>query len=178
MYFFWSFLLIFFTAKHSLTTTPPPRRPRQLHRQPGCSYYMMMMYCNNVSIHVQDFQNYSAVCHLLAHTHPIFVCLSALGTMAQFLFKFLDYIASDIIVKRLANSKTFQRFALHTDKMVQNQATKGEQIMETVSKKAEEVAANPHLIKQKIPKMENSRINKYMRAFADEVKKDLGSLNK
>jgi hypothetical protein len=98
--------------------------------------------------------------------------------MAQFLFKFLDYIASDIIVKRLANSKTFQRFALHTDKMVQNQATKGEQIMETVSKKAEEVAANPHLIKQKIPKMENSRINKYMRAFADEVKKDLGSLNK
>jgi hypothetical protein len=32
--------------------------------------------------------------------------------MAQFLFKFLDYIASDIIVKRLANSKTFQRFAL------------------------------------------------------------------
>lgn len=85
--------------------------------------------------------------------------------MAQFLFKFLDYIASDIIVKRLANSKTFQRFALHTDNMVQKQAVKGEQIMETVSKKAEEVAANPHVIKENIPKIQNSKFDKYMKAF-------------
>mmetsp|Transcript_24830 Transcript_24830/g.42035 ORF Transcript_24830/g.42035 Transcript_24830/m.42035 type:complete len:99 (+) Transcript_24830:79-375(+) len=98
--------------------------------------------------------------------------------MAQFLFRFLDYIASDIIVKRLANSKTFQRFALHTDKMVQNQATKGEKIMESVSKKAEEVAANPNLIKESVPKIENSKINRYMKAFADEVKKDMKNFNK
>lgn len=92
--------------------------------------------------------------------------------MAQFLFKFLDYVASDIIVKRLANSKAFQRFALHTDNMVQKQTIKGEKLMETVSKTAENVAANPHLIKQKIPKIQTSKFDKYMKAFSEEVKKD------
>ena len=100
--------------------------------------------------------------------------------MAQFLFRFLDYIASDIIVKRLANSKTFQKFALRTDNMIQKQATKGEQIIQTVSKTAEEVAANPKVIKDNIPKMnvKNSKIEKYMKAFADEVKKDIKRMGK
>jgi hypothetical protein len=98
--------------------------------------------------------------------------------MAQFLFKFLDYIASDIIVKRLANSKTFQRFAVHTDNMAQKQAIKGEKFMETVSKTAENVKANPEVLKQSIPKIQNSKFEKYMKAFSDEVKKDFQKINK
>ena len=98
--------------------------------------------------------------------------------MAQFLFKFLDYVASDIIVKRLANSKTFQRFALHTDNIVQKQSIKGEQIMQSVSKTAGEVASNPEILKQKVPKIQNTKFDKYMKAFAEEVKKDFHKMNK
>ena len=99
--------------------------------------------------------------------------------MAQFLFKFLDYVASDVIVKRLANSKTFQRFALHTDNMVQKQSSKGEKIMDTVSRHAESVAANPDILRQRIPQMhKNTKFEKYMKAFSDEVKKDFQKMNK
>jgi hypothetical protein len=92
--------------------------------------------------------------------------------MAQFLFKFLDYIASDIIVKRLANNKTFQKFALTTDSMFQKHAIKGEQIVENITKTANEAVKNPEILTKNIPKIQNSKFEKYMKAFSEEIKKD------
>lgn len=39
--------------------------------------------------------------------------------MAQFILKMIDWVVNDIVVKHLANSKSFQRFALKTDTVIQ-----------------------------------------------------------
>lgn len=44
--------------------------------------------------------------------------------MAQFILKMIDWVVNDLVVKHLANSKTFQRFALKTDTIIQQQSKK------------------------------------------------------
>jgi hypothetical protein len=44
--------------------------------------------------------------------------------MAQFIIKMLDWVVNDLVVKHLANSKTFQRFALRTDTAIQEHSKK------------------------------------------------------
>lgn len=41
-------------------------------------------------------------------------------TMAQFLIKLVNYFASEVITKRLANSRSFQRFAVRTHDKVKH----------------------------------------------------------
>ena len=44
--------------------------------------------------------------------------------MAQFFFKMIDWVANEVIVKHLANSRSFQRFALRTDEAIQTHSKK------------------------------------------------------
>jgi hypothetical protein len=44
--------------------------------------------------------------------------------MAQFIIKMIDWVVNDLVVKHLANSKTFQRFALRTDTAIQEHSKK------------------------------------------------------
>ena len=52
------------------------------------------------------------------------------------------------------------------------------QMIENISKTAEEAVANPEALKNSIPKLQNSKFEKYMKAFSDEVKKDFNKMNK
>jgi hypothetical protein len=40
--------------------------------------------------------------------------------MSQFIQRVANYIANEVLIKGLANSKTFQRFAIRTDHNLQN----------------------------------------------------------
>ena len=44
--------------------------------------------------------------------------------MAQFIMRMIDWVVNDLVVKHLANSKTFQRFAVKTDEMIQTHTQK------------------------------------------------------
>jgi hypothetical protein len=56
----------------------------------------------------------------------------------QFFARVANYVANEIIVKGLANSRTFQRFAVRADKQYQNIQQQG---TEHVSKTVEEFAS-------------------------------------
>jgi len=46
---------------------------------------------------------------------------------AQFIQRIVNYVANEVLIKGLSNSKTFQRFALRTDHHVQQYKQKGQQ---------------------------------------------------
>lgn len=64
--------------------------------------------------------------------------------MSQFFFRVANYLANELIVKGLANNKSFQRFALRTSENMKKIQTDGlkngdkvvEEMTATVSKKA------------------------------------------
>ncbi len=92
--------------------------------------------------------------------------------MAQIFMKLLDWVASEVIVKKLAHSKSFQQFALKTESAMNASSKKVENIskeaLEKISKTGEEVI-------QKNPKkldVDLSGIQRFAKIFADEVKKD------
>lgn len=49
--------------------------------------------------------------------------------MSQFVQRIANYIANEFLIKGLANSKTFQRFAVRTDRHLSEYKQKGEQRM-------------------------------------------------
>eukprot|EP00804_Cyclotella_cryptica_P002158 CCRYP_006574-RA/>CCRYP_006574-RA protein AED:0.07 eAED:0.07 QI:202/1/1/1/1/1/2/472/111 len=51
--------------------------------------------------------------------------------MNQFVQRVANYIANEIFIKGLANSKTFQRFAVHTDRHIQKIKTEGIETLNT-----------------------------------------------
>ena len=54
---------------------------------------------------------FAAIVHINHLVHPF--------AMNQFVQRIANYIANEIFIKGLANSKTFQRFAVHTDRHIQ-----------------------------------------------------------
>lgn len=44
--------------------------------------------------------------------------------MAAFFMKMVDWVVNELVVKHLANSKTFQKFALKTDTIIQSKQKK------------------------------------------------------
>ena len=55
----------------------------------------------------------------------------------QFIQRVANYVANEIVVKGLANSRTFQRFAVQTNKQYEDMS---KQSVEQLSKKLEELA--------------------------------------
>jgi len=59
--------------------------------------------------------------------------------MNQFVNRIANYVANEIIIKGLANSRTFQRFAVRTDKSLQDLHQTG---TETFGKAVDEIGRN------------------------------------
>jgi hypothetical protein len=51
------------------------------------------------------------------NNHPYYHLIN--NTMNQFVQRVVNYIANELFIKGLAESKTFQRFAVHTDRHIQ-----------------------------------------------------------
>jgi hypothetical protein len=94
---------------------------------------------------------------------------------SQFIQRVANYVANEVIVKGLANSKTFQRFAVRTNKQY-NEVTK--QSVDQISKTFEDIAqqqagsAASSSVKGP-PKPPLRGIPGFFAAFFKEAKKDI-----
>ena len=93
----------------------------------------------------------------------------------QFFQRVANYVANEIIVKGLANSKTFQRFAVRTNKQYQDLTKQGaEQVNKTLNDIAKQQAgAEASSASTKGPPTPPlTGIPGFFVAFAKEIKKD------
>lgn len=98
--------------------------------------------------------------------------------MNQFVQKVANYIANEVLIKGLANSKSFQRFAVRTDSHLQKMKSEGTESFEEMTKRAastltEAAAAAPGSAGG--PPLPPPRgMTGFARAFFLEVRSDLG----
>lgn len=99
--------------------------------------------------------------------------------MNQFIQRVANYVANEVIIKGLAHSKTFQRFAVRTDqhlKEVQKMGT--EQFSKTVEEMAKNAASEASAAKGAAaggpPKPPLRGAAGFVSCFFKEIRKDLG----
>lgn len=95
----------------------------------------------------------------------------------QFFQRVINYVANEVIVKGLANSKTFQRFAVRTNKQYQDFQKEGvenlNKTLDDIAKQQAGSAASPSSLSSAGPPKPPLRgIPGFFVAFAKEVKKD------
>lgn len=83
--------------------------------------------------------------------------------MSQFFLRIANYIANELIVKGLANNRSFQRFALRTADHVDKVKTQGVEHSEKLSKEVEK-----HV----------GLAGRFVGALQKEIKKDLEKFQK
>jgi hypothetical protein len=101
--------------------------------------------------------------------------------MNQFVSRIANYVANEVIIKGLAHSKTFQRFALRTDqslkevnKMTSEQINKTvEEISKTAGVTGAAEAAAPVGAGPPRPPMRG--VPGFFSAFFKEIRKDIGT---
>ena len=93
----------------------------------------------------------------------------------QFFQRVANYVANEIIVKGLANSRTFQRFAVRTNKQYEDLTKKGtEQMSKTLDDIAKQQAGSVASDSAKGPPKPPLRgIPGFFVAFAKEAKRDI-----
>ena len=104
--------------------------------------------------------------------------------MNQFVQRVANYIANEVLIKGLANSKTFQRFAVRTDKHLQEMQKQGVESFEEMTKRAastiSEAEASSGAAASSgsgggVPPVPPPRgFYGFARAFAHEVRNDFG----
>jgi inosine/xanthosine triphosphate pyrophosphatase family protein len=95
--------------------------------------------------------------------------------MSQFVQRLANYLANEILIKGLANSKTFQRFALRTDATIRDVHKTGtetisnafEKVAETAARQASGGSTGP-------PKKPLTGFPGFISAFFKEIQKDFG----
>ena len=104
-----------------------------------------------------------------------------MAPMSQFVQRLANYLANEVFIKGLANSKTFQRFALRTDHTLQNIKKQGTETLETsfeeMTKRAASTAANSSAAPGTAggPPLPPPRgFAGFLSAFAKEVRRDFG----
>lgn len=103
--------------------------------------------------------------------------------MNQFIQRIANYIANEVLIKGLAESRTFQRFALKTHNRIQEFKGKGQETLNStldeVHKAASEAAhsapSSADVASTKGPPSPPDRgLSGFLSAFIKEVNKDLG----
>ncbi|KAL7581779.1 hypothetical protein ACA910_022312 [Epithemia clementina (nom. ined.)] len=91
----------------------------------------------------------------------------------QFFQRVINYVANEVIIKGLANSKTFQKVVVRTDHhMRQFQKTGQEHLEKTVEQFTKQEQAGSQMAGPPIPPLRG--FPGFVSAFFKEVKKDLG----
>ncbi len=90
----------------------------------------------------------------------------------NFIVKMIDWVVTEVVVKKLAHSKTFQRFAVKTDAMIKNHSetinNKSEELIQHVSKKGEEIVTKS--AQKSLPIYGN--VGRFFRILKEEIAKD------
>lgn len=100
--------------------------------------------------------------------------------MNQFVNRIANYVANEILIKGLANSKTFQRFAVRTDSKLQDLHKTHTEKISTVFEElgttsAQQVRMNSTAAANAGPPQPPLRgFPGFIRAFVHEVKRDFG----
>ena len=104
--------------------------------------------------------------------------------MSQFIQRIANYVANEILIKGLANSRTFQRFAVRTDKNLQDIHKKGSEALNNVLDEAvvgQQVRASSTSTKAANasgpPQPPLTGFPGFLSAFVKEIRKDLGMGN-
>ena len=97
----------------------------------------------------------------------------------QFIQRLINHVANEIIIKGLANSRTFQRFAVRTDHAYKEYSKQGVETFEKMAQEASKVAseATSNLssggaVGSGPPQKPLTGIPGFFSAFAKEVRKD------
>ena len=97
---------------------------------------------------------------------------------SQFIRRVADYVANEILIKGLANSKTFQRFAVRTDKNIQDLSKMGTEHVNkafdslTQAEQQQQVRASSTMTRRPQPPL--TGVRGFVAAFFKEIRKDLG----
>ncbi|CAB9512776.1 expressed unknown protein [Seminavis robusta] len=100
--------------------------------------------------------------------------------MNQFVQRVANYIANEVLIKGLANSKTFQRFALRTDHSLQQVKKQGTESFEEMTKRAASTVTDGSSSGAAMgtpggpPAPPLRGFPGFIRAFFKEVQRDLG----
>ena len=97
--------------------------------------------------------------------------------MSQFVQRIANYVANELVIKGLANSKTFQRFAVRTNQQYSEFTEKGTKQMEEVLgealKKTATTAEGTKSASGGRPVPPRTGVPGFFAAFAKEVRKDV-----
>jgi hypothetical protein len=96
---------------------------------------------------------------------------------SQFIKRVADYIANEVLVKGLANSKTFQRFAVRTNKNLQDIERAGTEHLNKAfesltAAEQQQIRNSTSLAGPPIPPLSGFR--GFVAAFFKEIRKDVG----
>jgi hypothetical protein len=95
--------------------------------------------------------------------------------MSQFIQRLVNHLANEVLIKGLANSKTFQRFAVRTDSALKDLHKDGTQKFDTVIRTVVTEATKPTTVTSSGPPQPPLRgFPGFVSAFFKEIRKDLG----
>jgi predicted KAP-like P-loop ATPase len=97
---------------------------------------------------------------------------------SQFIKRVADYIANEVLVKGLANSKTFQRFAVRTNKNLQDIERAGTEHLnkafDSLTAAEQQQIRNSTTMAAGPPTPPLAVFRGFVAAFFKEIRKDLG----
>lgn len=101
--------------------------------------------------------------------------LSFYNSMSQFIQRLVNHLANEVLIKGLANSKTFQRFAVRTDSALKDLHKDGAQKFDHVVRTVVTEAKQPTNVASMGPPQPPLRgFPGFVSAFLKEIRSDLG----
>ena len=98
--------------------------------------------------------------------------------MSQFVNRLANYLANEVLIKGLANSRTFQRFAVRTDQTLNELKKSGVDQVNTamgqVQQQVRNASASTAAAAGQKPQPPLQGFSGFASAFVKEIRKDLG----
>jgi hypothetical protein len=97
--------------------------------------------------------------------------------MNQFVQRVVHYVANEILIKGLANSKTFQRFAVKTDQSLRKGTEQLNQTMEELTKQQQQQqfrTSSSSSAARQPPSKPQMGFTGFVSTFFKEIRKDFG----
>lgn len=92
---------------------------------------------------------------------------------SQFIQRLANYLANEVLIKGLANSKTFQRFAVKADASLKDIHKQGEEQLQQVLQQSLKTATADAAAHQGPPQPPLRGVTGFLVAFVKEVRRDI-----